>query len=158
MEVLIYGQCLRSIGPPYCAYTCLNRTPYPCDPIHSLCYFSGQKRGSQGRGCISEWKKGLLLLVPTEWGLSHLERPVYSPSIMALIFWSLLSNSIHPHTHRLTPRSRHSQRGRTARGLMPRSHGSWKLDPLWFGWIIARSNCSICRHLAAWNKGPCGRL
>lgn len=33
--------------------------------------------------------------------LSHLERPVYSPSIMALIFWSLLSNSIHPHTQRL---------------------------------------------------------
>jgi len=35
-------------------------------------------------------------------GLSHLERPVYSRSIMALIFWSLLSNSIQPHTQRLT--------------------------------------------------------
>lgn len=30
--------------------------------------------------------------------LSHLERPVYSTSIMGLIFWSLLSNSTHPHT------------------------------------------------------------
>lgn len=41
--------------------------------------------------------------------LSHLERPVYSKSIMGLIFWSLWSHSTHPHTHRFTL-SHHSGR------------------------------------------------
>lgn len=41
--------------------------------------------------------------------LSHLERPVYSKSIMGLIFWSLWSHSSHPHNHRFTL-SQHSGR------------------------------------------------
>lgn len=62
-------------------------TPTSVTPIYSLCYFREQKRGSQGHGWIHEKEERSPAPGPgLNGGLSHLERPVYSPSIMALIF------------------------------------------------------------------------
>lgn len=79
-----------------------NRTPTPATPyIHSV--ISVNKSGAlEAMGGSMKGRKESCSWSLLNRGLSHLERPVYSPSIMALIFWSLLSNSIHPHTQRLT--------------------------------------------------------
>lgn len=89
-----------------------NRTPTPETPyIHSV--ISGNKSGAlEAMGGSMKGRKESCSWSGLNRGLSHLERPVYSPSIMALIFWSLLSNSIHPRTRRLT--------------LSPITHGTTK--------------------------------
>lgn len=79
-----------------------NGTPLPTRPpyIHSV--ISGNKRRAlEAMGGSTKGRKESCSWSWLNRRLSHLERPVYSPSIMALIFWSLLSNSIHPHTQRL---------------------------------------------------------
>lgn len=93
---------LQSVAVFYTVHSAGNRTPTPATPyIHSV--ISGNKSGAlEAMGGSMKGRKESCSWSWLNRGLSHLERPVYSPSIMALIFWSLLSNSIHPHTQRLT--------------------------------------------------------
>lgn len=63
-----------------------NRTPTPETPyIHSV--ISGNNRGAlEAMGGSMKGRKESCSWSWLNRGLSHLERPVYSPSIMALIF------------------------------------------------------------------------
>ena len=75
--------------------------PLPPPYIHSV--ISGNK--SRALEAMGGSMKGRKESCSRSWlnrGLSHIEWPVYSSSIMALILWSLLSNPVHPHTPRLT--------------------------------------------------------